>query len=144
MATARRTLAETEKTQAEATAERNAAQEHLKISEQKVRDLEGRLDEEGRESTDMAMLRQRLAEELEDEREQHHKDIAERDFTVDQTRKKYQGMSLFLCIQIECYVPMIFAFTLAELAQLSEGKAYFFVVCYITDVSISRAPVPAR
>jgi hypothetical protein len=37
------------------------------------------------------LLQKRLAEELEDEREQHQKDLAERDFTIDQTRKKYQG-----------------------------------------------------
>jgi myosin protein heavy chain len=30
-------------------------------------------------------------EELEDERERHQKDLADRDFTIDQTRKKYQG-----------------------------------------------------
>jgi myosin protein heavy chain len=45
------------------------------------------------------MLRQHLVEELEDTRERHQKDLADRDFTIDQTRKKYQ----------------------AELAQLSEG-----------------------
>jgi hypothetical protein len=32
-----------------------------------------------------------LSEELEDERKQHIKDLADRDFTADQTRKKYQG-----------------------------------------------------
>ena len=37
------------------------------------------------------MLRQHLVEELEDERERHQKDLADRDFTIDQTRKKYQG-----------------------------------------------------
>ncbi|KAJ6591377.1 myosin II heavy chain [Mycena sp. CBHHK59/15] len=52
------------------------------------RDLEGKY----RESTDMEVLRQRLTEELEDEREQHQKDLAERDFAADQTRKKYQEL----------------------------------------------------
>jgi len=61
-------------------------------------------------------LRQRLAEELEDEREQHQKDLAERDFTIDQTRKKYQGM---FCGHWD---PAITDEVLAELAQLSEGK----------------------
>lgn len=81
-------------------------EDRLKISEQRVRDLEGKLDEEGRESTDMAMLRQRLADELEDEREQHLKDIAERDFTADQTRKKYQG-TLPLIVGLISFSPSI-------------------------------------
>ncbi|KAF8880496.1 class II myosin [Infundibulicybe gibba] len=95
---ARRTLVETEKAKADAIAERKIADDRLKAAEKKLRNLDAKLEEEGRDSSDMAMLRQRLAEELEDEREQHQKDLAERDFTTDQTRKKYQ----------------------AELAQLSE------------------------
>jgi myosin protein heavy chain len=53
--------------------------------------LEAKLDEEGRESYDQGTLHQRLYEELEDERKQHLKDLAHRDFTTDQTRKRYQG-----------------------------------------------------
>jgi hypothetical protein len=67
-------------------------------------------------------LRQRLAEELEDEREQHQKDLAERDFTIDQTRKKYQGM---FC---GYWDPAITDEALAELAQLSEGKVTYNLV----------------
>lgn len=57
-----------------------------------MRSIESKLEEEGRESSDLAVIQKRLEEELEDEREQHQKDLAERDFTIDQTRKKYQGM----------------------------------------------------
>lgn len=53
--------------------------------------MESKLEEEGRESSDLAVIQKRLEEELDDEREQHQKDLAERDFTIDQTRKKYQG-----------------------------------------------------
>ena len=53
--------------------------------------MESKLEEEGREASDLAVFQKRLEEELEDEREQHQKDLAERDFTIDQTRKKYQG-----------------------------------------------------
>ena len=63
----------------------------LQTAEQRIRTLEAEMDKEGRESSEMTILRQRLAEELEDEREQHQKDLSERDFTIDQTRKKYQG-----------------------------------------------------
>ncbi|KAI0726107.1 nonmuscle myosin heavy chain b [Fomitopsis betulina] len=94
----RRALADAEKAHADIVAERNAAEERLKTAEERVRDLEARLDEEGRESSDLQLLRQRLAEEMEDERRNHQEELSERDFTADQTRKKYQ----------------------AELAQLSE------------------------
>lgn len=68
----------------------------LQAAEQRVRTLEAEIDKEGRESSELTVLRQRLAEELEDEREQHQKDLSERDFTIDQTRKKYQGMPSIL------------------------------------------------
>lgn len=95
---ARRALADAEKAHAEAINERNAAEEALNTAEKRIHELETKLEEEGRESTDLELLRHRLAEEMEDERKQHQQDLAERDFTADQTRKKYQ----------------------AELAQLSE------------------------
>jgi myosin protein heavy chain len=87
----RRSLADIEKAQSEAIAERNVAEQKLQDAEKKVQELEAKLEEEGRESSDLDMLHQRLSEELEDERKQHIKDLADRDFTTDQTRKKYQG-----------------------------------------------------
>jgi flagellar biosynthesis chaperone FliJ len=65
----------------------------LKASERKVKELEKELHKEGRESSETSLLSQRLAAELDDEREQHQKDLSERDFAMDQTRKKYQGMA---------------------------------------------------
>lgn len=88
---ARRTLAETEKSQEDNAAARKAAEKRVKELEKRARNLESKLDEEGRESSDIAISRKHLEEALEDEREQHKKDLAERDFTTDQTRKKYQG-----------------------------------------------------
>lgn len=63
----------------------------LKASERRIQALEAELAKEGRESSETTLIRQRLNEELEDEREQHKKDLAERDFAMDQTRQKYQG-----------------------------------------------------
>lgn len=88
---ARRALADAEKAHVVVVQERQATEERLKIAEDRIHDLEGKLEEEGRESSDMELLRQRLREEMEDERKQHQQDLAERDFTADQTRKKYQG-----------------------------------------------------
>ncbi|KAH8096877.1 nonmuscle myosin heavy chain b [Cristinia sonorae] len=87
---ARRALADSEKAHVDAVAERKATEDRLKAAEARVRDLEAKLEEEGRETSDLEVLRQRLAEEMEDERKQHQQDLAERDFTADQTRKKYQ------------------------------------------------------
>ncbi|THH01623.1 hypothetical protein EW026_g1099 [Hermanssonia centrifuga] len=87
---ARRALADAEKTQAEVIAERQAIEERLSATEERMHDLEAKLEEEGRESSGLDILRQRLTEEMEDERKQHQQDLAERDFTADQTRKKYQ------------------------------------------------------
>lgn len=39
----------------------------------------------------MELLRQRLEEEMEDARKQYQQDLAERNFTADQTRNKYQS-----------------------------------------------------
>ena len=88
---ARRALADAEKAQAEAVADRQGTEQRLQGAEQRIQELERRLEEEGRETSDLALLRQRLAEEMDDERKQHQQDIAERDFAADQTRKKYQG-----------------------------------------------------
>ncbi|KAF5353873.1 hypothetical protein D9756_007302 [Leucocoprinus leucothites] len=95
---ARRTLETTEKALADTKAEADSVKKKFHSVEKKLRSMESKLEEEGREASDLAVIQKRLEEELDDEREQHQKDLAERDFTIDQTRKKYQ----------------------AELAQLSE------------------------
>jgi myosin protein heavy chain len=84
-------MTEAGKTQATLVAERDAAEDRMNATEAKNRELEARLEEESREFTDMGVLRQRIAEEMDDERKQYQKELAERDFTADQTRKKYQG-----------------------------------------------------
>ncbi|KXN88688.1 Myosin type-2 heavy chain 1 [Leucoagaricus sp. SymC.cos] len=94
----RRQLETMEKALTDAKAEIKTVKEKFQAAEQKLRSMESKLEEEGREASDLAVIQKRLEEELEDERESHQKDLAERDFTIDQTRKKYQ----------------------AELAQLSE------------------------
>jgi myosin protein heavy chain len=71
-------------------------QAQLRTAEETLHNIAARLEDEGRESSNMDLLHKRLAEELDDEREQHQKDLAERDFTIDQTRKKYQGNRSFV------------------------------------------------
>jgi len=76
---------------AQAVGELKAAEDRIQAAEQQNRDLEARLEDENREIGDMELFRRKLTEEMEDERDQYQKDLAERDFTIDQTRKKYQG-----------------------------------------------------
>ena len=66
----------------------------MQAAEEQIRDLEAKVEDENREITDMELFKRRLTEEMEDERDQYQKDLAERDFTIDQTRKKYQGANM--------------------------------------------------
>jgi myosin heavy chain 9/10/11/14 len=70
-----------------------ALDDQLQATEKRVQELEAKLDEDGRETSNLDELQRSLREKLEDERKQHQKDLEERDFTTDQTRKKYQGMA---------------------------------------------------
>jgi myosin protein heavy chain len=88
-----RQLGETEKSL------KKSLEEHkrfLKSAERRVKDLEGRLEQEGRDSSKTDLLKTHLAQELEADREQYQKDLAERDFNIDQTRKTYQGKFRFI------------------------------------------------
>ena len=105
----RRSLADLEKSQAEAVAERNTVEQRLQTADKRIHDLEAKLDEEGRESSDLGVLHQRLSAELEDERAQHLKDLADRDFTADQTRKKYQGLWTYVYFTLTIHLNILFS-----------------------------------
>ena len=93
--TARQSMADANKAQKALVAEREAAVNQLQFAEAKIQELETRLEQDSRESSDMGALRQRISAEMDDERKQYQKELAERDFTADQTRKKYQGTTTF-------------------------------------------------
>ena len=85
-----------EKIHLDLAAEKKAIEEKLQTTEHNLRELEQQIEEEDRESSELGIHRRRLAQQLQDERLQHQKDLAERDFTSDQTRKKYQGNHPFV------------------------------------------------
>ncbi|KAI6026521.1 P-loop containing nucleoside triphosphate hydrolase protein [Pisolithus microcarpus] len=87
----RHTYTDLEKAHNELTAEKKAIEEKLHTTERKLRELEHVIEEEERESSELGIHRHRLVHQLQEEREQHKKDVAEREFASDQTRKKYQG-----------------------------------------------------
>ncbi|KAL0576478.1 class II myosin [Marasmius crinis-equi] len=90
-ASVRRTVSELEKAQSDAIAKHKSVEEKLRAAQARIQQLERKLDDGDHESSDLVILNQRLAEELEDEKKQHEKDMEESAFTSDQTRKKYQA-----------------------------------------------------
>ncbi|QRW20965.1 Myosin head (motor domain) [Rhizoctonia solani] len=70
---ARRALTENEKILQEANSERLAIEAALERAEQHIHDLEAKLEDENREVSNMELLQQRLAEAMEDERDQYQK-----------------------------------------------------------------------
>ncbi|KAF5310181.1 hypothetical protein D9619_010457 [Psilocybe cf. subviscida] len=85
---ATRALGEIEKTLAKSTEDFKKA---LKASERRVKELEKMLQKEDRETSELGHLKQRLLEELEDERKTHQQQLEGLNFTMDQTRNKYQA-----------------------------------------------------
>lgn len=89
-------MSEIEKAQTDTLAKLKSNEDLLRAAHQRIKELEKKLQEEGNDSIDLVELNQRLAEELEDEKTQHQKDLEEHEFASNQTRKKYQGMSKLL------------------------------------------------
>jgi hypothetical protein len=102
----------------------NAAEDRLKIAERRMQELEVKLDEQDRQCLEITISWQRVSKELETQREQFQKDLAERDFAVDLTRKKYQSKC-----QTRLHVRILTSLWSAELSQRSEGD-----IVYITYV----------
>ncbi|KAJ3931027.1 MAG: nonmuscle myosin heavy chain b [Lentinula lateritia] len=91
-ASVRRTLSEIEKAQTDTVGKLKSNEDLLRAAHQRIKELEKKLQEEGNDSIDLVELNQRLAEELEDEKTQHQKDLEEHEFASNQTRKKYQEL----------------------------------------------------
>jgi myosin protein heavy chain len=95
-------LDEAEKAHNLTLADLKATQQRLQDNEQMLFEVQAQLNEDNRELQDIELLKRRLADEMEDERDQYQKDLSERDFRIEQTRIKYQG----------------------ELAQSIDGESY--------------------
>lgn len=94
---ARKALEDLEKTHAKALKERLKAEERAINAENALRDLKTQLEHGDRQSSDLELGRQRLEEELQEERDRHTSDLAERDFAMSQTQITYQS---------ECFVSL--------------------------------------
>lgn len=90
---ARHALSDLEKLHGDFVAEKKTIEDELQVTKRRLREVEHVIDDEERESSKLGIQRHRIVQQLQDERELHSKDLAERDFASDQTRKKYQGES---------------------------------------------------
>lgn len=79
-----------EKTHADSLADRKGGDDRLKSAQKKLHDLEQKFQEESHENSELAKINQRLTTELDDERNQHSKDMEDSAFASEQTQKKYQ------------------------------------------------------
>jgi myosin protein heavy chain len=116
---ARKALEEVEIAQRETLSDLKATEQRLAEIEQRLGQAQSKLDDDSRDFSEFEILRRRLQEEIEDERDQFQKDLAERDFTLDQMRKKYQG----------------------ELAQSIDGDSQECLFRYRQLILRSRAPI---
>lgn len=86
----RDSLAEAEKINAQLRAEHKSLRDQLQNMDRTFREVQAKAEASDGDALNIASIRQRVADELED---QHQKDLEDRDFTIDQTRKKYQSAS---------------------------------------------------
>lgn len=111
-------MEEAERSLAESRSDCKALEDRLASTEKQLRDTEAKSDEDKRAIADLEHFRQTLMEEVQGERDQHEKDLAERDFNMDQTRKKYQCrlLEVFRSLR-KCLIYL----HIAELTQITEG-----------------------
>jgi myosin heavy chain 9/10/11/14 len=94
-------LKDLEDSLAEAVNDRKLAEEKVRFLEEHVMEIEGKMEDDAMELADLSLIRRKLQEELEDERERYRKDLEETEATLDATRKKYQKELQQLAVEIE-------------------------------------------
>lgn len=83
-------LADAERRRAEAAEDREAAEIRARQAEERVRELEAYLEDEGGDHVKARRQGERLNAELEELRGRYERDMNERDFTVEATRQRFQ------------------------------------------------------
>ena len=92
---ARKALEDSEKAIVQATAERKAIQGRLTEAEKVLMGLEGRIQKSSASESSLMAEKRRLEQEISTDRERYQSDLAERDFAIDQTQKKYQSETYY-------------------------------------------------
>lgn len=83
-------LADTERRRAEAAEDREAAEQRARLAEQRVRELEAYLEDEGGDFTKAQRETERTVAELNELRAQYDRAMNDRDYTVEATRQRFQ------------------------------------------------------
>lgn len=84
---AKRALEDAERSLQETRTEREAAEVRARDAETALRDVESRIEDDSRDNAEMQHQVRRLQQDLDVERDRYSRDLAERDFTIETTRK---------------------------------------------------------
>ncbi|CAG8497152.1 329_t:CDS:10 [Acaulospora colombiana] len=94
-------ITELEQSLVEISNDKKIAQDKARYLEEQLAELEAKMEDDAVEIADFGSLRSRLQDEFDEERERYKKDIEEIQFSLDQTRKKYQLELIKLTDEIE-------------------------------------------
>ncbi|CAG8531984.1 6454_t:CDS:10 [Acaulospora morrowiae] len=94
-------VTELEQSLVEISNDKKIAQDKARYLEEQLVELDAKMEDDAVEIADFASLRSRLQDEFDEERERYRKDIEEIQFSLDQTRKKYQLELVKLTDEIE-------------------------------------------
>jgi myosin protein heavy chain len=83
-------LVDSERRRAEAAEDREAAEQRARVAEQRVRELEAYLEDEGGDFTKAQRETERTLAELNELRAQYDRAMNDRDYTVEATRQRFQ------------------------------------------------------
>ncbi|CAG8563681.1 4096_t:CDS:10 [Ambispora gerdemannii] len=81
--------------------DRKSAEEKIKTLEEEIVEMESKMDDEAMEMADLSLIKRRLQEDIDEERDRYKKDLEEREFALEQTRKKYHKELTRLTNEIE-------------------------------------------
>ncbi|KAH8915441.1 hypothetical protein BT69DRAFT_1230091 [Atractiella rhizophila] len=88
---ARMSMGDSERLVVDLTQQRKSLEDQVALAHQRIRELDSRLQDEGGDAYNIEVERRRAREALEAERNQYTKDLEERDFAMEATRKRYQA-----------------------------------------------------
>ncbi|CAG8439676.1 12082_t:CDS:10 [Ambispora leptoticha] len=94
-------IKELEEALSDAINDRKSAEEKIKSLEAEIVEMESKMDDEAMEMADLSLIKRRLQEDIDEERDRYKKDLEERELALEQTRKKYHKELTRLTNEIE-------------------------------------------
>jgi myosin protein heavy chain len=114
-------LTDSERRRAEAAEDREAAEQRARVAEQRVRELEAYLEDEGGDFTKAQRETERTLAELNELRAQYDRAMNDRDYTVEATRQRFQHELENLAVS-----PTIFSSFTQRAAELMHSWEFLF------------------